>query len=122
MTDYLINYSADEAVTLPDGRTWRGPNCEGSAARHLLADGLPPDTRLVFCRDGKPALRGGIVTFAGRMWAGAKYDPAFQPYRAHPRQNATSSTNRATENRVAGAAGRYLAGDVEAALAEGGVV
>ena len=122
MTDYLINYSADEAVTLPDGRTWRGPNYEGSAARHLLADGLPPDTRLVFCRDGKPALRGGIVTFAGRMWAGAKYDPAFQPYRAHPRQNATSSTNRATENRVAGAAGRYLAGDVEAALAEGGVV
>ncbi|NCY24170.1 MAG: hypothetical protein EBX37_04710 [Alphaproteobacteria bacterium] len=122
MTDYLINYSAAEAVTLADGKTWRGPNCEGSAARHLLADGLPPDTRLVFCRDGKPALRGGIVTFAGRMWAGAKYDPAFQPYHSHPRQDATSSTNRAAENRVGGAAGSHLAGDVEAALAEGGVV
>ena len=120
MTDFLINYSAAEAVTLPDGRAFKGPNAESNAARHLLADGLPPDTRLVFCRDGKPALRGGIVTFAGRMWAGAKYDPAFQPYHAHPRQNATSSTTRATENGVSGAAGRYLPGEDEAALAEGG--
>jgi hypothetical protein len=120
MTDFLINYSAAEAVTLADGKTWRGPNCEGSAARHLLADGLPPDTRLVFCRDGKPALRGGIVTFAGRMWAGAKYDPASQPYHAHPRQDATSSTTQAPENGVSGAVGSHLPGAGETAMAEGG--
>ena len=113
MRDFLINYSAAEAVTLPDGRTWRGPNCEGSAARHLLADGLPPDTRLVFCRDGKPALRGGIVTFAARAWAGAEQDPAFRTWRPHPLQNALQALAAAPENGVAAIGEASAGGDAQ---------
>jgi hypothetical protein len=120
MTDFLINYSAAEAVTLPDGRTWRGPNCESNAARQLLADGLAPDTRLVFCRDGKPALRGGIVTFAGRMWAGEASDPGFRAWRPHPHGNAPGALAGAPENGASGAVGSDPATDDETALAEGG--
>jgi hypothetical protein len=102
MTNYPINYSAAEAVTLADGRIFRGPSCESNAARQLLADGLPPDTRLVFCRAGKPALRGDITAFAGRMWAGEARDPAHRPYSPHHRQNAISSARLAPKNGVAG--------------------
>jgi hypothetical protein len=42
MSRYPIEYIAAEAVQLPDGRTWRGPNAESNAARALLADGLHP--------------------------------------------------------------------------------
>jgi len=92
MTDFLINYTAAEAVQLPDGRAFTGPNAESNAARALLADGVVPDTRLVFCRDDKPALRGGIITFAGRVWAGARFDPAHRAYRPRHSQNASSDT------------------------------
>jgi hypothetical protein len=90
MSRHPIDYIAAEAVQLPDGRTWRGPNAESNAARALLADGMAPDTRLVFCRDGRPALEGPILAFAARTWAGAEADPAFRRWRPHPRQNAFS--------------------------------
>ena len=120
MTDYLIDYSAAEAVRLPDGRIFRGPSCESNAARALLADGLPPDTRLVFCRDGQPSLRGGLTAFAARAWAGAEQDPAFRTWRPHPRQNALQALAAAPENGVAAIGPGCPTGDDESALAEGG--
>jgi hypothetical protein len=117
MTDYLINYIAAEAVRLPDGRIWRGPNCEGSAARQLLADGIPPDTRLVFCPDGKPALRGGVVTFAARAWAGAEQDPAFRTWRPHRLQHAPNTVGVEAVSGVSAVSGSRVAGDLETALA-----
>lgn len=120
MRDFLLAYTAAEAVTLPDGRIFQGPNCESNAARQLLADGLPPDTRLVFCRAGKPALRGGIIAFAGRTWAGEASDPGFRAWRPHPHGNAPGALAGAPENGASGAAGSDPATDDETALAEGG--
>ena len=118
MTDYLIDYSAAEAVRLPDGRIFRGPSCESNAARALLADGLPPDTRLVFCRNGQPSLRGGLTAFAARAWAGAEQDPAFRTWRPHPRQNARSALAAGPENGVACMGQGHPTGDHETALAK----
>jgi len=113
MTDYLIDYSAAEAVRLPDGRIFRGPSCESNAARALLADGLPPDTRLVFCRDGQPSLRGGLTAFAARAWAGAEQDPAFRTWRPHPLQNAPQARAAAPENGVAAIGEASAGGDAQ---------
>ena len=120
MSQFLIEYTAAEAVRLPDGRAFKGPNCESNAARALLADGLAPDVRLVFCRDGKPALRGGIITFAGRMWAGAASDPAFRPYTPNPRQNAAPGMKGAAKNGVSEpGASHPTGGDIGASGAGG---
>jgi hypothetical protein len=77
-------------VRLADGRVFKGPSCESDAARALLSDGLAPDTRLIFMRDGRPSLMGGVLAFAARVWAGAADDPAFRKWRPYRRQHAPS--------------------------------
>jgi hypothetical protein len=118
MTDYLMDYIAAEAVRLPDGRIFRGPSCESKAARALMADGLPPDTRLVFCRGGQPSLRGGLATFAARVWAGKAADPDFRGWRPHRLQHAPSTVGVDAVRGVSAVSGNIAAGDLETALAE----
>jgi len=120
MIETHIDYIGAESVRLADGRVFRGPSCESAAARELLAGGLPPDTRLVFCRDGKPALSGGIVSFAGRVWAGPADDPASRKWRAYRRQHGASGLGmEAASAALAMECGNPTADD-KAALAEGG--
>ena len=117
MTNYLIDYIAAEAVRLPDGRIFRGPSCESNAARALMADGLPPDTRLVFCRGGQPSLRGGLATFAARVWAGKAAGPAFRSWRPHRLQHAPSTVGVEAVSGVSAVCDSSAAGNLETALA-----
>ena len=90
MSETFIVYIGAEAAQLPDGRVFSGPSCEGRAARALLSDGLAPDAKLIFLREGRPSLMGNIVSFAAREWAGAAADPASRKWRPYRRQHAPS--------------------------------
>lgn len=81
---HLVNLLPRERAALPDGRAWRGPNAMGDLARVLIGEGADPDAKLVALRDGRPVLEGPLCAFAGRAWAGANRDPAFQRWRPHP--------------------------------------
>lgn len=120
MSETHIAYIGAESVRLADGRVFKGPACESDAARALLADGLQPDARLVFMRDGQPSLEGGVIAFAGRVWAGAAADPAFRKWRPARRQQAPATLGmKAVGGAVASAAG-HPAGDGKAAHGAGG--
>lgn len=100
--------SGTERATLDDGRSFRGPNAEGDAARALLADGVDRATRLTFFRDGRPALIGTVGAFAGRAWAGGDRDPSFRSWRPHPHaEPATRHGEEAPQNGGMGS-GRHL--------------
>ena len=122
MSEALIAYIGAEAVQLPDGRVFKGPSCESDAARALLADGLAPDARLTFLRDGRPSLTGGVIAFAGRVWAGAADDPASRKWRPYRRQHAPSGLGvEATSGAIAMEGGIPSSND-KAAVAEGGAL
>lgn len=88
-----------ERAALPDGREARGPNALGDVARVLIGEGANPDAKLVALRDGRPVLEATIAAFAGRQWAGAGRDPAFQRWRPHPHARLPPPLVRwATEN------------------------
>lgn len=88
-----------ELAALPDGREWRGPDALDAAARALIGDGANADAKLVVLRDGRPVLEGRLCAFAGRAWAGASRDPAFQRWRPHPHARLPPPLVRwATEN------------------------
>ena len=76
-------YAGHERVEY-DGQVYTGPNAEGDLARALIGAGIDPAEKLVFNRDGKPALQGTIGAFAARAWAGADADPQFRRWRPHP--------------------------------------
>ncbi len=120
MSEALIAYIGAEAVQLPDGRVFRGPSCESNAARALLASGLQPDARLIFMRDGRPSLMGNIVSFAGRVWAGAADDPASRKWRPYRRQRAPSGLGMEAASGAMAMEGGTPTADTESALAEGG--
>jgi len=120
MSEAFIPYVGAEAVQLPDGRVFKGPSCESDAARALLADGLAPDARLTFLRDGRPSLTGGVIAFAGRVWAGAADDPASRKWRPYRRQHGPAALGvEAASGTMATECGNPTADD-KAALAEGG--
>lgn len=80
----LVTLLPRERAALSDGREWRGPNALGNLSRTLIGDGADPSAKLLALRDGRPVLAGRIGAFAGRAWAGANRDPAFQRWRPHP--------------------------------------
>ena len=120
MSEALIPYVGAEAVQLPDGRVFSGPSCEGRAARALLSDGLAPDAKLIFLRDGQPSLMGNIVSFAAREWAGAAADPASRKWRPYRRQHAPSGLGVEAASAATAMEGGTPTADAESALAEGG--
>jgi hypothetical protein len=52
------------------GEAWTGPNAEGDLCRCLIGRGVDPAERVVFLRDGKPALSGSLAAFARRRYPG----------------------------------------------------
>ena len=122
MSETHISYVGAEVVMLADGRVFKGPSCESDAARALLADGLAPDAKLVFCRDGRPSLMGNIVTFAGRVWAGAAADPAFRKWRPYRRQHAPSGLGVEAASAATAMEGGTPTADTQAATGAGGAV
>lgn len=54
-----------EHVRLPDGREFKGLNCETDAARALIADGWSPQHRVLFqWSSGRASTYGAIGSFA----------------------------------------------------------
>ena len=122
MSETRICYVAAEAVRLDDGRVFRGPSCESDAARALLADGLAPDARLTFLRDGRPSLTGGVLAFAARIWAGAAADPASRKWRPYRRQHAPSGLGMEAASGAMAMEGGTPTADDKAASGAGGAV
>jgi len=120
MSEAFIPYIGAEAVQLPDGRVFKGPSCESDAARALLADGLAPDARLRFLRDGRPSLTGGVLAFAARIWAGAAADPASRKWRPYGRLHAPIALGMAAARGAVASAAGSPTGDEKSAHGAGG--
>ena len=64
-----------ERCRTPDGVVHVGPACVSKAARHLIAHGVAPKTRMRTIRNGQTALSGTVESFAKQTWGGATRDP-----------------------------------------------
>lgn len=76
--------TVNERCRTPDGVVHVGPACVGKAARHLIAHGVAPKTRMRTTRDGKTVLSGTVEAFAKQTWGGATRDPLPRVWAPHP--------------------------------------
>lgn len=75
-----------ERCRTPDGVVHTGPACIHKAARHLIAHGVAPKTRMRTIRDGKTILTGTVDAFALVTWGGATRDPFHRPWQPRPEE------------------------------------
>lgn len=75
-----------ERCQTPDGVVHTGPSCVYKAARHLIAHGVAPKTRMRTVRGGKTILTGTVEAFARLTWGGATRDPFHRPWVPLPQE------------------------------------
>lgn len=78
--------SVTERCKTPDGVVHTGPSCVHKAARHLIAHGVAPKTRMRTVRDGVTVLNGTVDAFARITWGGETRDPFHRVWAPRPEE------------------------------------
>lgn len=78
--------TVNERCQTPDGVVHVGPACVYKAARHLIAHGVAPKTRMRTIRNGMTCLTGTVDAFARQTWGGSTKDPFHRAWAPHPEE------------------------------------